>query len=530
MNSPVKLSAKVYFLIALAITISISQFYYYKKSQERQSLLNQFFIVSSRIRNETAALKSQVLLSYFDKNIRNVPLLFQENLKTIEFAKNLINKYDIIPDKKSEFLKIINELYDVNAFGFELYLSSDNEDKKNILEVVNYLSKNYESLNLLTMELIEYTDTIAKKYERANLLFSFASVILIISILSFVIVPQIAELEKLNQELNASNLLRESIQDSSPNGIFFVNNELKVQLLNEKAKEIIKLLSNKQITEGEDLSNIFLEKDLRALFFKNIEESKEKKFSHDYISINTPNPYHFKILFYAVKNSIGNLRGTTIIFSDITTEVISQQRLKRSENYFRTLIDKSHGIIFSLDHLLSIKYVSPAIEYYSKYQVNKILGRPFVELINNNEKEKILSYLIDKINLEKMDNSITFSIKGLSNDIVLLANCGVIENEETNLKELILVCMDITEQIEAEKRLKEQNKKLREIAWIQSHVVRKPVANALGLIQLLQQSNDLQKNSTEFQLNEKELYELLKKELWNLDEIIRQINEKTKEI
>ncbi|PMB38035.1 hypothetical protein CEN47_07330, partial [Fischerella thermalis CCMEE 5319] len=91
MNSPVKLSAKVYFLIALAITISISQFYYYKKSQERQSLLNQFFIVSSRIRNETAALKSQVLLSYFDKNIRNVPLLFQENLKTIEFAKNLIN-------------------------------------------------------------------------------------------------------------------------------------------------------------------------------------------------------------------------------------------------------------------------------------------------------------------------------------------------------------------------------------------------------------------------------------------------------
>ncbi|MGK0639773.1 hypothetical protein [Schleiferia thermophila] len=163
MNSPVKLSAKVYFLIALAITISISQFYYYKKSQERQSLLNQFFIVSSRIRNETAALKSQVLLSYFDKNIRNVPLLFQENLKTIEFAKNLINKYDIIPDKKSEFLKIMNELYDVNAFGFELYLSSDNEDKKNILEVVNYLSKNYESLNLLTMELIEYTDTIAKK-------------------------------------------------------------------------------------------------------------------------------------------------------------------------------------------------------------------------------------------------------------------------------------------------------------------------------------------------------------------------------
>lgn len=530
MNSPVKLSAKVYFLIALAITISISQFYYYKKSQERQSLLNQFFIVSSRIRNETAVLKTQVLLSYFDKENQNVPLLFQENLKTIDFAESLLNQYDIIPNKKSDFLKLMNELFDINVNSFELYLNSNIKDQENLLQVIEYLNKNSESLNKLTKDLVEYTDIIAKKYERANLLFSFASVILIISILSFVIVPQIVELEKLNQDLNASNLLRESIQESSPNGILFLNNELKIQLLNEKAKEIIKLLTNKQIDEGINLMDIFLENNLRTLFLNNIEESTDKKISYGYISTNHPTPNHFKILFYAVKNSKGNPIGTTIIFSDITTEIIAQQRLKSSENYFRTLIDKSHGLIFSLDHLFNIKYVSPAIEYYSKFQAKNIISRPFVDLIKRDDKEKVLSYLIDKINLEKTDNSITFSIEGKSKDIVLLANCGVIQNEETNLKELILVCMDITDQIIAENRLKQQNIKLREIAWIQSHLVRKPVANALGIIQFLQHKNDKFELPEEFTSKSDELIELLKKELLNLDEIIRQINDKTNEV
>jgi light-regulated signal transduction histidine kinase (bacteriophytochrome) len=45
---------------------------------------------------------------------------------------------------------------------------------------------------------------------------------------------------------------------------------------------------------------------------------------------------------------------------------------------------------------------------------------------------------------------------------------------------------DITRQREHVEQIEKQNEKLREIAWIQSHKVRAPVANILGLAQLCQ--------------------------------------------
>lgn len=43
---------------------------------------------------------------------------------------------------------------------------------------------------------------------------------------------------------------------------------------------------------------------------------------------------------------------------------------------------------------------------------------------------------------------------------------------------------DITESQEHLHKIEDQNKRLREIAWIQSHRVRAPLANILGLSQL----------------------------------------------
>ncbi|MDF2430481.1 MAG: hypothetical protein JWP44_112, partial [Mucilaginibacter sp.] len=39
-------------------------------------------------------------------------------------------------------------------------------------------------------------------------------------------------------------------------------------------------------------------------------------------------------------------------------------------------------------------------------------------------------------------------------------------------------------------QIKLQNEKLKEVAWKQSHMVRVPVANLIGLIQLLESDND----------------------------------------
>ncbi len=56
--------------------------------------------------------------------------------------------------------------------------------------------------------------------------------------------------------------------------------------------------------------------------------------------------------------------------------------------------------------------------------------------------------------------------------------------DEDKVKGIVVLMVDITELKEASLLIEEQNKNLREIAYIQSHEVRKPVANIIGLIGL----------------------------------------------
>jgi signal transduction histidine kinase len=74
---------------------------------------------------------------------------------------------------------------------------------------------------------------------------------------------------------------------------------------------------------------------------------------------------------------------------------------------------------------------------------------------------------------------------------------------------------DITEAQEYLHKIEDQNKCLREIAWIQSHRVRTPVASILGLSSLC--SIDDSPNA--------EIIPMLKKSAENLDQVIMEITE-----
>jgi PAS domain S-box-containing protein len=84
--------------------------------------------------------------------------------------------------------------------------------------------------------------------------------------------------------------------------------------------------------------------------------------------------------------------------------------------------------------------------------------------------------------------------------------------------------IDITDLKNREQTILKQNEVLREIAWLQSHVIRKPVANILGLGNLLmshQNSNNDMQN---------ELFELLLKSVEDFDVVIKTIVDKTYEV
>lgn len=84
---------------------------------------------------------------------------------------------------------------------------------------------------------------------------------------------------------------------------------------------------------------------------------------------------------------------------------------------------------------------------------------------------------------------------------------------------MIGVLRDVTERLTYLKAIEEKNKKFQEIAWMQSHVIRAPLARIIALV-------DLIRNYPNSESEQHELMEYLLESAYSLDEIIRNISGK----
>ncbi len=87
----------------------------------------------------------------------------------------------------------------------------------------------------------------------------------------------------------------------------------------------------------------------------------------------------------------------------------------------------------------------------------------------------------------------------------------------------LILAHNITERVNYIKAIEEQNQKLSEISWMQSHVVRAPIARLMGLIDIIKHPN----NSEELK---EELFGYILNSAYELDQIVRDITSKAEEI
>lgn len=115
-----------------------------------------------------------------------------------------------------------------------------------------------------------------------------------------------------------------------------------------------------------------------------------------------------------------------------------------------------------------------------------------------------------------------FRIIRSNNEIrIIRGNVTCIRDVANRPIRLIGINHDITDQQKVQTKMEEQNYKLKKIAWMQSHEIRKPVANIIGLLNLC----DIAK--MDFQ--QTQLLEYLKVSAAELDMMVKKIIERTRE-
>jgi PAS domain S-box-containing protein len=88
-------------------------------------------------------------------------------------------------------------------------------------------------------------------------------------------------------------------------------------------------------------------------------------------------------------------------------------------------------------------------------------------------------------------------------------------------KAKVTIASDVTERLNYIKAIEEQNEKLREISWLQSHVIRAPLARLMGLV-------DLMKDPNSGEEEKKMTMDYLLLSANELDDVIKNITDKTR--
>lgn len=215
-----------------------------------------------------------------------------------------------------------------------------------------------------------------------------------------------------------------------------------------------------------------------------------------------------------------------VLATDITTQVKSEQKIlssnmktKQSESNLRAIFDNTNEgfVLLDIDNRI-IVFNSKATEFiifnaaYGDFET----GRSIFDFVDESRKiafndilqkvhnKQVVEY-DQRLNINNAIRWIHFTITPVYEGGVIAGTC--------------ITGRDITEHKKYVQTIESQNKKFKEISWIQSHLVRAPLARVMGLATLLAA-----------EINEKEKDEMLKMlqtSSAELDDIIKDITKKT---
>jgi len=227
--------------------------------------------------------------------------------------------------------------------------------------------------------------------------------------------------------------------------------------------------------------------------------------------------------FSALRNYEDEVIGIMSVGYDITSIKKSQKELKNSESKLRAILDNSNdgNLLISLDYkILSFNRVAKDnIKLFFNKDIKE--GDSCWEYVVEGREELFKQYF--ELALQGTTTIKETEIPvNTEHSVWFLLSFYPVYNQEHELVGVSFNATNINIAKESTQLLQKQNDLLMEIARIQSHEVRGPVANILGLVSIFDKENLTTENL--------KLLEYLKKSALELDMIIHKIVDKTKDV
>jgi PAS domain S-box-containing protein len=190
---------------------------------------------------------------------------------------------------------------------------------------------------------------------------------------------------------------------------------------------------------------------------------------------------------YLIKDLQGKPIKLEGIALDITKRKLHEQEIESSNERFRILAKATVEAIIDWDILNNKVIWGEGFHTLLGYDLGQSDNRLWSKNIHPEDRKMVLDELSRTLNdPEKVHFYADFRFLKANKDVTYVQLRGVfIRDEKGKATRALGAMIDLTEALDRMRKIELQNKALREIAWTQSHIVRAPLANIIGLIDLL---------------------------------------------
>lgn len=299
---------------------------------------------------------------------------------------------------------------------------------------------------------------------------------------------------------------------------FLEVNQAAIERYGYSRDEFMKM-TLKDIRPEEDMEHFY-----RALALQ--EEGEEL---HEYYRHKTKQG---EILYVSVQTHMTTVDGKLakmVQAIDVSDKVFLDTENTKLEALVQRQRDNLDEILSSIEEVVWSAKTDDLQILYTNNACYKVFGYTADEMINDRHlflnsihpDDREMFYEIVNKTYSEGKGRCEFRIIHKEGDIKTIAVQGVLKKGKNGKPDVFNgVTIDITEQKNNIRKIKLQNEKLKEIAWLQSHKVRGQVASILGLAQLFNTDNPCDPVNSQ-------ILDGFRMASESLDNTIREINEKT---
>ena len=324
------------------------------------------------------------------------------------------------------------------------------------------------------------------------------------------IARNISNLRIAEKQLELYHQRMSSIIESIRDGFFAVDRNSVIEYWNLEAERLFGIDSDQVV--GQNLWHV-LSTDLIPKFYSSQQRVFNERIAVRYEEYSVALQVWLEVAIFPSPN------GLSVYLKDISERMAAERALEASEQRFKALVQNGSDVISIIDRQGNYQYMSPSSKATLGVEPGFWVGRNVLDFVHPEDKDRIarmlqISHTTKQVHIEP------FRFMRNGSEYRWIETVITDMTDDPAVGGLVTNTQDVTDRVEYVRAIEEQNKRLREIAFIQSHMVRAPLMRIKGL-------SDLICNYEKDEEQVKIMLRLMSEAVEELDHVIQDIIGKT---